>query len=170
MQLSLRVLILWLHLLGVVVWIGGLLFHMLVVVPGLQQLTPIAQRLRLTLSLEARFRAVMWPVVGVVLFTGLVNVMHVFSGTVLLGERLSPGFVQVLSAKLLLVFGMVLLQAVQQFVVQPRRIAWLKRLDPALQEVPRGLSQLQRLAGALSLTTLGMGAGAIFMALFLRGL
>jgi copper resistance protein D len=170
MQLSLHRLILWLHILGVVVWIGGLLFQMLVVVPGLQRFTPITERLRLTLSLEVRFRRVMWPVVGIVLFTGLVNVMHVFSGTVMVGERLPLRFVRVLGVKLLLVFGMVLLQAVQQFVVQPQRIAWLKRLDPALQELPRDLSQLQRLTGVLSLTILGMGAGAIFMALFLRGL
>lgn len=170
MQLSLHVLILWLHLLGVVVWIGGLLFHMLVAAPELQRLTPITERLQLTLSLEVRFRRVMWPVLGVVLFTGLVNVMHVFSGTVMVGERLSPGFVRVLSVKLLLVLGMVLLQVVQQFIVQPRRVAWLRRLDPALPEFPGELSKLQRLAYTLSLMTFALGLVVIFMALFLRGL
>ena len=114
------------------------LLPLLVVVPGLQQLTPITERLRLTLSLEARFRTVMWPAVGIVLFTGLVNVMNVFSGTVLVGERLPSGFVQVLSVKLRLVFGMVLLQAVQQFIVQPRRVAWLRRLDVACRNCLQG--------------------------------
>jgi copper resistance protein D len=161
---------LWLHLLGVVVWVGGLFCQLLVVVPGLQRLTPITQCLRLTLSLEARFRMVMWPAVGVVLFTGLVNVMKVFSGTMLVGERLPPEFVQVLSVKLILVLGMLVLQAVQQFVVQPRRIAWLGRLDAALGELPGGFARLQRLAFALSLTTFGLGVVAMFIALFLRGL
>ena len=67
MLVSFRVLILWLHLLGAVVWIGGLLFQVLVLGPILQRAPVTAERLRFGLSLEVRFRYILWPAVGLVL-------------------------------------------------------------------------------------------------------
>src|SRR5436309_3432930 len=69
MPFLLRALILWLHLLAAITWIGGLVFQMLVVFPTLARAAPTRERMRLALSLEARFRVIMWPAVGVVLFT-----------------------------------------------------------------------------------------------------
>src|SRR5262249_17133113 len=116
-------LILWLHLLAAITWIGGLVFQVLVVFPTLARAAPSAERLRFALSLEARFRVLVWPAVGLVLFTGLVNLMHVWYATVVTAVSVSPTFLPVLSIKLSLVVGMIVLQAVLQVVVQPTRFA-----------------------------------------------
>jgi hypothetical protein len=96
--------------------------------------------------------------------------MYVFSATVLMGERLPPGFVPVLSVKLSLVLGMLCIHAVQQFVVQPQCVAWLGRLEGAVQELPPGFAQLQRLAWMLRVAAFVLGVVVLFVALFLRGL
>ncbi len=83
--LSFHAFILWLHLLGAMVWVGGLVFLVLVVGPALKRATSVREYLRLSLNLEGRFRAVMWPAVGVVLLTGLFNVINVLYATSLAG-------------------------------------------------------------------------------------
>src|SRR4030095_590070 len=77
MPFPLQALILWLHLLAVMTWIGGLVFQVLVVFPTLAWAAPTGERLRFALSLEARFRVILWPAVGLVLFTGLVNLINI---------------------------------------------------------------------------------------------
>jgi uncharacterized membrane protein len=111
MPFLLRTLILWLHLLAAMIWIGGLVFQVLVVFPTLAWAAPTGERLRFALSLEARFRVIVWPAVGLVLFTGLVNLMNVWSVTVMTAGNISPTFVPIVSVKLGLVLGMIALQA-----------------------------------------------------------
>ena len=168
MPLLLRALILWLHLLAAIVWIGGLLFQVLVVFPTLTRGGQSAEWLRLGLSLEARFRLVMWPAVGLVLFTGLVNLMHVWYATVMEGSRLPSTFVPILTVKLLLVLGMLALQAVHQFVLQPRRLASFGALAAGVRESSTALLTLQRLALALSITLVSLATGVVLCAVLLR--
>src|SRR5712691_8668709 len=113
MPFLLRALVLWLHLLAAIIWIGGVVFQVLVVFPTLAR-AATSERIRLALSLEARFRVLVWPVVGLVLFTGLVNLMNVWYATVVTAGSVSPTFVPILSVKLGLVVCMIALQAVQQ--------------------------------------------------------
>src|SRR5215471_19286845 len=140
-----RALILWLHLLAAIIWIGGLVFQVLVVFPTLAR-AATSERIRLALSLEARFRMLVWPAIGLVLFTGLVNLMHVWYATVVTAVSVSPTFIPVLSIKLSLVVGMIALQAVLQLLVQPRRMAALRAWPAGVQDVPPPLRTGQRLA------------------------
>jgi putative copper export protein len=169
MLVSLRVLILWLHLLGAVVWIGGLLFQLLVIVPTLERAPITAERLRFGLSLEVRFRSVMWLAVGLVLLTGLYNVMHVLYTTTLAGSSVSPAFVRLLSIKLLLVVLMLLLQGVQRLVVQPRRVTFLSRLASTAAELPDPFLRLQRLSHLLGILTVSAAVVVMLLGLLLRG-
>jgi putative copper resistance protein D len=168
-MLSFRLLILWLHLLAAVVWIGGLLFHLLVVVPTLTRVTSERERLRLGLSLEARFRAVMWPAVGVVLLTGLYNVMNIFYATAVAGGQVPSAFVQILGLKLLLVVLMIAVQSVQQFVIRPRRLALLGGIPASALTLPPPLVKLQRVSQLLYLLTVCLAAAVLWCALLLRG-
>lgn len=168
-MLSFRLLILWLHLLAAIVWIGGFLFHLLVVVPTLARATSGRERLRIGLSLEARFRYVMWPAVGLVLLTGLYNVMHVFYTTAVAGGHVPAAFVQILGIKLLLVVLMIAIQSVQQFVVRPRRIALLGRVPADALTMPQTLVKLQRVSQLLHLLTVCLAAMVLWCALLLRG-
>ena len=170
MPFSLQALILWLHLLAAMTWIGGLVFQVLVVFPTLARTTPTDERLRFALSLEARFRVILWPAVGLVLFTGLVNLMNVWwYATVVTAGSISPTFVPVLSVKLGLVVGMITVQAVQQLLIYPRRVAALRSVSVGVQDVPLPFRTWQRLALLLYGTLLGLAGGVVFCAVLLRG-
>ena len=168
MPFLLRAVILWLHLLAAMTWIGGLVFQLLVVFPTLAR-AATGERIRLALSLEARFRALVWPAVGLILFTGLVNLMQVWYATVVTVGSLSPMFIPVLSIKLSLVLGMIALQAVQQLLVQPRRIAALRAWPAGVQDVPLPLRKWQRLALLLYSALVGLAGGVMLCAVLLRG-
>jgi uncharacterized membrane protein len=167
-MLAFRVLILWLHLLAAVIWIGGLFFQLLVVGPTLSRATPVREQVRLGLSLEGHFRAVMWPAVGVVLLTGLYNVMNLLMATAQAGVSLPTAFVRILGIKLLLVGLMIGLQAVQQLVLRPRRIAGLQAVQPEAAVLPASLVTLQRLSQVLYLLSVICAVAIVLLALLLR--
>ena len=162
-----RALMLWLHLLATIIWIGGLVFQVLVVFPTLAR-AATGERIHFALSLEARFRVLVWPAVGLVLFTGLVNLLHVWYATVVTAVSLSPTFLPVLSIKLALVIGMIVLQAVQQLLVQPLRIAALRAWPVGGQDVPLALRKWQRLALVLYSALVGLAGGVVVCAVLLR--
>lgn len=167
--MTFRHIILWLHILAVVVWVGGLVFQWLVVWPILSRATTAPERLRLGLILEARFRAVMWPVVGLVLFTGLYNVMQVLYVTSLAGGRLPSTFASLLGIKLLFVALMIGIQAVLQWVIHPRRVTQFRAVsaDPdAMATAPLALECWSR---RLHLLTVAFAAGAVLVGVLLRG-
>ena len=167
MPFLLRALILWLHLLAAIIWIGGLVFQVLVVFPTLAR-AATTERIRLALSLEARFRVLVWPAVGLVLFTGLVNLMHVWYTTVVTAGSIAPTFIPVLSLKLALVLGMLALQAVQQLLVHPRRVAALRAWSAGVQDMPPPLRTWQRLALVLYSALVGLAGGVVLCAVLLR--
>jgi uncharacterized membrane protein len=166
--MAFRVFILWLHLLAAVIWIGGLFFQLLVVRPTLNRATTVREQVRLGLSLEGRFRAVMWPAVGVVLLTGLYNVMNLLMATTQAGASLPAAFVHLLGIKLLLVALMIGLQAVQQLVLRPKRIASLQAVPPEATVLPASLVTLQHLSQVLHLLTVIFAIGVVLLALLLR--
>jgi uncharacterized membrane protein len=168
MPVSFQVFILWLHLLGAVVWIGGLCFQLLVIPSVFRPVPSAVEQLRSRLSVEIRFRAVMWPAVGLVLLTGLYNVMNLLYAITLAGGHLPSAFVQRLSIKLLLVVLMLLLHAVQRFVVHARLVIGLSRLSADSPALPGRLVQLQRLSQWLSVLIVGAGAVVMLLGLLLR--
>lgn len=168
-MLSVRLVILWLHLVAAVVWVGGLLFFVLVATPTLARAISVREWVRVGLSLEIRFRYVMWPAVGVVLFTGLINVMQVLYATSVAGGRIPSLFVRVLGIKLALVLLMVVIQAIQQLVIRPQRLALLGRIPLHAETLPVALVKLQRLSQSLHILTLCLACVVLWCALLLHG-
>jgi putative copper resistance protein D len=128
------------------VWIGGMLFIVLVLVPVTRRLDDPALRARLVQQTGRRFRAVGWIALGVLIVTGLVNLwLHPF----LLA---SPRF----HSKAGLIVLTLILSAFHDFVLGPRagapgadpsvrvRASWVARLNVlvALAIVLLGLSLL----------------------------
>lgn len=169
MLLSFRAFILWLHLLTAFVWVGGLCFQLLVLPPTLAYATGLRERIRLDLRAESRFRVVLWPAVGIVLLTGLYNVMNVLYLTALAGGSVPPAFARVLSLKLGFVVLMIVLQAVAQLVVYPQRLAQLREMPLEAHTVPSALARLQRLATVLHIMIIAFAAAAVWCAILLRG-
>jgi uncharacterized membrane protein len=65
--------ILWLHVLAAIAWIGGMLFIALVLVPVTRRLEDPAMRTRLVQETGRRFRTVGWIALTVLVVTGLLN-------------------------------------------------------------------------------------------------
>ena len=167
--MSFRTLILFLHVMAVLTWVGGLVYQVAVVAPLAGKGTANTAALRIGLGCEARFRSVMWPAVGIALFTGLVNVMNVWNSLRQVGASLPDTFVTLLVVKLVLVAAMVLLQAGQQFLVYPRRLGLLAHAAPDAVALSAEFAAWQRRAWWLHVATVCLAVPAIGCALLLRG-
>ena len=117
MALTLR----FLHVLGALTWIGGMLFIALVFVPVARGLNDPPLRARLFHAAGVRFRAVGWVALGVLLLTGLGNLW------------LRPYLLELprFQAKLGFVVLALALSAVHDFFIGPR--AGLPGADPRLR-------------------------------------
>jgi uncharacterized membrane protein len=124
-------LVLWLHVLAAITWIGGMLFIALVLVPITRRLEDQTLRARLVREAGLRFRTVGWIALGVLVVTGLLNLwMHP-------GLLSSPRF----HWKLGLVVLTLILSAFHDFVLGPRagapgadpsarvRASWVARVN-----------------------------------------
>ena len=163
-----RVGLVWLHVLGIVVWIGGLLFQLLVVCPLLRQTPVTVEWRRFRVRLDRSFRAVMWPAIGIVLLSGLGNVVNVLYTAALAGSHVPATFVRLLSLKLLLVAGMLVLHGIQRFVLQPRLVTLLTHLPAESTTCPNELLQLQRLSWRVSSLVVSASAVVILLGLLLH--
>jgi len=165
--MSFRVLIVWLHLLGAVIWIGGVVCLALVVGPALTRAASVREHLRLELNVEGRFRVVMWPAVGVVLFTGLFNVINILYATSLSGGSMPSTFARLLGLKIGLVVVMIILQAIDQLVVRPKRIAGLNTLAPEVTVLPAVLLKWQRLSQRIGVAIVVLAVAVVWFGVML---
>jgi putative copper resistance protein D len=126
--------VLWLHVVAAITWIGGMLFIALILVPVTRRLEDQTLRARLVRETGLRFRTLAWIALGVLVVTGLLNLwMH----PVLLS---SPRF----HWKLGLVILTLILSVFHDFVLGPRagapgadpsarvRASWIARLNVLL--------------------------------------
>ncbi len=134
----------WIHVLSAITWIGGMLFIALVLVPVTRKLQDPALRARLVQEVGVRFRTIGWIALGLMLLTGLGNL--VYRPYLLHAPRFHW--------KLGLVLLALVVSAVHDFVLGPRagqpgadpsarvRASWVARINAllALAIVLLGLS------------------------------
>jgi len=138
---------LWLHLLGVVVWLGGLLYQAHVQFP-------LARRGAAASFAEAarRQRPLAWTALGVVVLTGFYHVTRLGP----LERVLESGAGLTLAGKFLLVLAMVAVSGQRDFAQLPRlRIALASGADPA--PALRAIAWLDRLAILLAVVIVYLG-------------
>jgi uncharacterized membrane protein len=111
----------YLHILGAMVWVGGMLFLSLVVVPVARRLPP-GERAQLLDAIGRRFRVVGWSCVALLIVTGIINSGYrgVTWGSLASGAILDTSFGRLLCLKLALVGAMVVVTALHDFVLGPR--------------------------------------------------
>ncbi|OGL00898.1 MAG: hypothetical protein A3E31_15585 [Candidatus Rokubacteria bacterium RIFCSPHIGHO2_12_FULL_73_22] len=121
----------WLHVLAAVTWLGGMLFVALVLVPIARRLDDPALRARLLHLTGVRFRTVGWIALGLLVATGIGNLL------------VHPVFLSAgrFHAKLGLVLLALVLSVLHDFVFGPRagapgappalraRASWVARLN-----------------------------------------
>lgn len=136
----------WLHMAATVAWVGGLMFQSLLLPAALQSLDPLA-RARLFGSIARRFQPIAWLSLAVLIFTGLTQMAaHPgYTGLLVIEGR----WAQAILAKHLAFGGMVLIAAVQTWILHPR-LARHMLLEAAgapadADAVPRNMSRIDRL-------------------------
>jgi uncharacterized membrane protein len=112
---AMTVLLVWLHLLAAISWIGGTIFLSVVLVPVLKREPFVSQKALLFRTIARRFRAVVWGAIAVLLFTG----------PLLLHQQGIPimnpsGWPMILAVKLGLVTILLLLTLTHDLIIGPR--------------------------------------------------
>jgi putative copper export protein len=135
-----RIVVLWLHLLGAVVWMGGLVHTGHLVLPRLVR-GEVAEA-----TVVRRARPVTWVAVALVLVTGLENLRH--------ARWDSPW----LMAKILLLLVLIPLAAHRDFALLPRALGAMEAGVPPRQALS-GVRWLDRLVtvGLAAVLLLGVG-------------
>ncbi len=133
--------VLWLHVIAAVTWVGGNLILAMVIVPHFRQSLPPVERIKLLTQIGKRFEPVVWGCIGVLFFTGLINIFTAIDITS--PTALSGAFMRTLLIKLVLFFVLVLLTALHSMIFAPRLAAAVEDLDPTLEELPPEVKPLR---------------------------
>jgi len=150
-------LVLWIHLLVAMFWLGGMIFMVLVVVPVERGISDTKLRFELVSSIGARFKTLGWASIAILVLTGLYNtIIRVSSWDVLFGTRYGLS----LLTKLGLVFLMIVLSAYHDFYLGPRVVENVKRGEKRPQDL--------RLLTLLAKGNLLLGLIVIYIAIILR--
>jgi uncharacterized membrane protein len=155
----------WLHLVAVAIWIGGMVFLALVVVPITRR--PEHQRIAISLISQTgrRFRWVGWGCLIVLLLSGTVNLAYRGFGwaEVWNGHLFTGLFGHTLAIKLFCVALILLLSAVHDFVVGPRATA-VGQAAPGSSEairLRRQASWIGRVNLLLALVVVALGVALV---------
>jgi copper resistance protein D len=149
----------WVHVLAAVVWLGGMVFLSVVLMPVFRRGTFGADRRILFQALVRRFRIVVWIMIGIL----------VLSGPLLISSRTGTleepeAWRSVLHLKLWLVAGLVLLTAVHDVWLGPL----VGRLRREAQETPSPADLLLiRVAAVVTRLGLLLGVIVLFLAVTL---
>lgn len=157
-----------LHILSAVIWVGGMFFLALVVVPVARTLAP-AERAALFGAVGRRFRAVGWGCIGLLIVTGVINVSYrgVTLDNLFTAELWGSPFGSTLAMKLAAVVVLLILSVVHDFVLGPHSVRVLERVgqgSPAEQRdatleaerLRRAASMLGRIEGILALLVIAL--------------
>lgn len=135
-------LIVLIHVLSAIVWLGGMFFLSLVLFPVLKKFEPGEKRIQVISLTASRFRKISWISIVILLVTGVVNVVNlgITDEMIMSGAFYSSQIGKLLSIKVCLVLVMILLSASHDFVLGPRYILLLRAPKPdinKLEEIER---------------------------------
>jgi uncharacterized membrane protein len=140
-------LVVWLHLVAVVVWIGGVLAQCVAVLPAVR-----TDRASALLEVARRARPVTWTAISVVVLTGFYNVTRLGP----LARVVESGAALIVAGKFILVIAAVALAGQRDFNQLPRATAMLAAgADPA--PALRAIAWLDRIVLALAAVIIYLG-------------
>ena len=134
-------LILWIHVIAAVIWVGGNLILAMVIVPHFRQSLPPVQRIQLLMQIGKRFEPVVWSCVGALFFTGIINIF--FAVDLTSPTALSDAFMRTLIIKILLFFLLIILTVLHSMIFAPRLAVAIEDLDPTIEELPSEIKPLR---------------------------
>ncbi|MEX0821132.1 MAG: hypothetical protein WD021_03215 [Rhodothermales bacterium] len=123
-MLTFRIVVLWIHLAGVIAWVGGMIAIPFVVAPYVRRLLP-ERADELVERLVLRFQRLSRELIFVILLSGIFNVIN---AGVMTGFSYGSRYLQLVGVKLVLFLGMVGIQLWYSLVLVPsgkgRRAGW----------------------------------------------
>lgn len=108
--------VLWIHLISAMIWIGGMLFVWLVLRPALKRPALDSQAQTVLSLVEGRFRTIRWYSLLTLLGTGLFNLIHEGSSA-----RLESSWGGVLMVKLFFVAAVMGITGINDFLLRPTK-------------------------------------------------
>jgi putative copper resistance protein D len=153
---SLFLVSMWLHLAAAIVWIGGLAFISLVLVPTLRSPELRPQALALLRTAGGKFQRIAYASFVTLAATGVGNLYFKFGGSLDLGALWPTPYGRLLAVKVTLVVAIVALSLYHDFVVGPRAARALEA-DPAsaaARSLRRQASWIGRINALLSLVVM----------------
>lgn len=158
------------HILSTIIWVGGILFLALVVVPVARRLPP-ADRAALVTAVGSRFRTIGWSCLALLVITGLINLHYrgVTWGSIVSGEIFATLFGRLVVAKVTLVATMIAVSAVHDFVVGPASarahaqagVCPSPEAQTAIAALRRRASWLGRVTALLALTIVAVAVALV---------
>lgn len=118
-SMAVPTLMLWLHILAAVAWVGGMIFLTLVVVPVERGIEDPRLRYDLVNKVGIRFKYLGWGSIGILTITGLYNLFQKISTW---DDLVSTGYGRTLLLKLVFVSIMFSLSALHDFFLGPKLV------------------------------------------------
>jgi uncharacterized membrane protein len=128
----LRLLILWLHIIAAVIWIGGNLVMAMVIVPYFKRSTSPVEQIKILTQIGRGFEPIVWGCVLVLIFSGMSNIL--VSGM--------PDM-WILLIKLIFVFILIILTGAHSFIMGPRLAQVVEALEPNTEELPEHVEKMR---------------------------
>jgi putative copper export protein len=143
------------HIAAACAWVGGLLFFALVLVPVLRG-SPGPKTVELVRAVGMRFRVVGWATVGLLIVTGVGNLLLRMPGSILLhAEFWQSYFGKLLALKLALVAGMVAVSVAHDLIgARATALATAQPGSAPAMALRNRASRLGRLVALLALAIL----------------
>ncbi len=154
----LNLLIRWIHVIAAVIWIGGNLILAMVIVPYFRQNLPPVQRIKLLTQIGKRFEPIVWGCVGILFFTGLINVFNAVG----LSASVITSFMRTLFIKLSLFIVLIILTCLHSFLFGPKLANAIESLDESIEELPPDVQSIRK---QMSIVSSLMGVVSILILL-----
>ena len=139
--------VLWIHILAAISWVGGMLFVAFIVGPYVRRALPPADRIPLMAAVGKRFSYLGWSAIFTLVCTGIYNAVRFLRSW---DALLNTTFGHILLVKLALVALMIGLSITHDFFLGPRQRNLGRQLrqtkPPDLEHAPAAQA-LQRLRG-----------------------
>ena len=150
----------WLHIIASIIWVGGMFFLILVLVPVLRRPEFESVFSKLFLKIGRRFRTVGWISLFLLVLTGIINLAFRGYGLsdFLSGRIFAGSFGHVLLQKLILVVLILLISVTHDFWIGPRATALIRRepMSPESRKYRRMAVWLGRLNFILAILVVAL--------------
>ena len=163
-MLTFETFILWLHLTVAVIWLGGMFFMTLVLLPMWHSTSSPKEFSGIIERTVKRFQTISWEAVGIIFLTGIFNLTNAGLAREF---NFSATYLHIIIAKLLLLVAIVANQSFQSYSILPK-LASAPSWDDKLPANSDSFDRLRKKTMFLSILNLILAGSVIYLGLGLK--